>query len=70
MRNVIIHIQNSNAWKIQLTVAINFISSEDAEEERVMYSSSDNTKFTPYSDPNEVVNKLLESLCTKYQEKL
>ena len=70
MRNVIIHIQNSNAWKIQLTVAINFISSEDAEEERVMYSSSDNIKFTLYSDPNEVVNKLLESLCTKYQETL
>ena len=30
---MIIDIQESNAWKIHLTIAINFISSKDSEEE-------------------------------------
>ena len=29
---------------------------EDTEEERVMHSSSDNIKFTPYNDANDVQN--------------
>ena len=36
MRNIIINLQNSDTWKIQLTIAINFISSKEAEEEHVM----------------------------------
>ena len=35
LRNIIIDFQNSNTWKIQLTIAINFIFSKDVEEERV-----------------------------------
>ena len=35
-RNILIDLQNSDEWKIQLIIAINFISSKDAEEERVM----------------------------------
>ena len=70
MRNVIIDLQNSGAWTIQLTIAINFISSKDAEEERVMHSSSSNIKFTPYSDANDVIDKLFQSLLSKYQENL
>ena len=37
-RNIIIDLQNLDMWKIQLTTAVNFISSKDAEEERVMHS--------------------------------
>ena len=37
-RNIIIDLQNLDMWKIQLITAINFISSKDAEEERVMHS--------------------------------
>ena len=33
LRNKIIDFPNSDAWKIQLTIAINFISSKDVEEE-------------------------------------
>ena len=36
LKNIVTNIQNSDAWKIQVTIAINFISSKDAEEERVM----------------------------------
>ena len=46
----IIDFQNSDTWKIQLAIAINFISSKDAEEERVMLSGSDHIKFTYYND--------------------
>ena len=45
-------------WKIQLTTAINFISSKYAEEECVMHSKNNNRKFTSYNDANEVVNEL------------
>ena len=70
LRNMIINLQNFDVWKIQLTIAITFISSKDAEDERVMHSSSGNLKFTPYSDANNVINKLFKSLRSRYQENL
>ena len=70
MRNIIIDLQNFDTWKIQLTVAINFISFTDVDEKRVMHSRSDNIKFTSYNDANEVIDKLFESLRSKYQRNL
>ena len=35
-----------------------------------MHSTSDNIKFTPYNDANEVVNELFELPRTKYQDSL
>ena len=70
LRNMRINLQNFDVWKIQLTIAITFISSKDAEDERVMHSSSGNLKFTPYSDANDVINKLFKSLRSRYQENL
>ena len=58
LRNLIIDLQNSDVWKIQLTIAINFIISKDNEEEHKMHSKSDNIKFTLYNDVNEVVDEL------------
>ena len=65
-----INLHNSGAWRIKLTIAINFISSKDAEEERVMHSSSSNIKFTSCSDANYVIDKLFKSLLSKYQDNL
>ena len=62
LRNIIIDLQNSDTWKIYSTITINFISSKDAEEERVMPSTSGNIKFTSYNDANEVIDELFESL--------
>ena len=70
MRGIIIDIQSSDTWKIQLTIGINFISSKDTEEERLILSTNDNIKFTPYNDANEIVHELLESLRSRYQENL
>ena len=47
---------------MELTNAINFASSNDAAEGRVMYSSIANTKFAPYSDANDVIDKHFKSL--------
>ena len=33
LRDIIIDLQSSDTWKIQLTIAINFISSKNTEEE-------------------------------------
>ena len=64
LRNIIINLQNSDTWKTQLTIAINLIASKDTEEERVMHLSSDNIKFTSYSEVNDVIEKLfLVTLC-------
>ena len=53
-----------------MTIAINFVFSKDAEEERVMHSKSNNMKFTFYNDANDVVDELVESLCSRYQDNL
>ena len=65
LRNIIIGLHNSGTWKIQLKIAINF-----SEEEPVMHSSSNNIKLTPYSDANDVIEKLLKSLHSQYQDNL
>ena len=70
MRIIIIDLQNPDTWKIQLTIAINFTSSKDAEEEHVMNSRSNNIKFTSYNDAYEVVDELFESLHSRYQGNL
>ena len=66
LRNKIIDFQNSDTRKVQLTIAINFISSKNAEEERETHSTSKNIKFTSHNDANEVVDELFESLHSRY----
>ena len=59
--------KESDTWKIQLTIAIYFISSRDAEEEHVMHSKSNNIKFTSYTNVNELVDEFFDSLRSRYQ---
>ena len=67
MRDIIINLQKSDTWKIQLSIAINFISYKDIHEESVMQSKSDSIEFISNDNANEVVNELFESLLPKYQ---
>ena len=62
MRDIIIDLQNSETSEIQITIAINFMSLKDDEEKRVMYGKTENIKFTSYSDPNKVADKLFDLL--------
>ena len=42
LKDIINNLKKSGTWKIQLTIANNFISSIDNDEEYVMHSKSDN----------------------------
>ena len=53
LKGVINNLKKSGPWKIQLTITINFVSSEDDnDEESVMHSKSDNM----ISDEAEIRN--------------
>ena len=60
MRDIIVDLQSSDTWEIQLTVAIDSISAKDIEEKRIMHSNSNNIRFTPDNDANKVINELFE----------
>ena len=66
LKDIISDLQNSDAWKIQLTTAINFISTKDGEEEHVMHSSKGNKKFAPHSNSNNVIDEVFKSLRSRY----
>ena len=70
LRDIVIDLQNSDTWEIELRIAINFISSKDTEEERVMHSESESIKFTPYNDTSKIADELFDSLCLTYQDNL
>ena len=63
-------LKKSGTWKIELIIAIDFISSKDNDEERVMYSKSSNIEFMTYDNADEVFGELLESLFNRYQIRL
>ena len=48
LMGIIIDLQYSDILKIQLTIAINFIFSRDAEEECLMHSDNENLKFASF----------------------
>ena len=56
-------------WKIQLTVANNFISSIDNDEEHGMPSESDNIEFMMNDKADEII-ELINSLKIRYQNNL
>ena len=70
LKDIISDLQNSDAWKIQLTTAINFLSTKDGEEEHVIHSSKGKIKFAPHSNSNNVIDEVFKSLRSRYQENL
>ena len=59
LKDMITNLQITDTWKIQLTIAINIISSEDIDEQCVMHSKSENIKGMPYDNAYEVLTKFL-----------
>ena len=49
---------------------INFISSRDSNETRIMLTNSDNIEIMIGNETDEIIKKLFESLLQKYQEGL
>ena len=67
MRDLLSNLQKSGTWKVQLTIAINFIFSEDADKKQVMHSKSDSVEFITYDNADDIVDELFVSLFSRYQ---
>ena len=67
LKYIINNLKKSHTWKIQLTIANNFISSKDNYEERVMHSKSDNIEIMINDEANEIINNICGSLKNRYQ---
>ena len=52
--------ENTSEWKIQLTKAINFISSKDSDECRTMRTKSNNVETMMGSETDETIEELLK----------
>ena len=53
------NLKKSEAQKIKLTIAINFISSKDTDEERVMHSKSDSLEPMIYDKAGELIQEVI-----------
>ena len=64
------NLKKSDIYKVQLTIANNFISSIDDEKEHVMHSKSHNIKIMITDEADEVIKGLFDSLKNRYQNNL
>ena len=60
LKDIINDLEKFDTWKIQLAIAINFISSKDNNEEGLMHSKSDNIEAMVYYKADEVIEELFE----------
>ena len=67
MKDIINDFKRSATWKIQLIIAINFISSKYTDEELVTYSKTDNIESMIINKADEVIEELFQSLLSRYQ---
>ena len=70
MCNIINDHKTQVEWKIQLTIAIHFLSSKDTGEMHTMHAKSDNIEIMTGNEKNGFVEKFFEHLLQKYQEDL
>ena len=67
LKDIMNDVKKFDLWKIQLTIAINSISSRDTDEERAMHSKSDNMEIMINDKADEVIEELFQSLFSRYQ---
>ena len=70
LKDIINNLKKPGTWKIQLTMANNFFSSLDNDEERVMHSKSDNIEIMISDEADEVIKELFDSLKNRYPNNL
>ena len=70
LKDIINNLKKSDTWKIQSTIAINFISSVDNDEEHVMHSKSGNKEILINGEADEVIKELLKSHKNRRQNNL
>ena len=57
-------------WKIQLIIKINFTSSLDIKDTRIMHTKSDNIEIMNGTKTFDIINELFKSFLRRYQEGL
>ena len=55
--------ETSSKWKIQLIMAINFVSSKDSDETQTMHTKRNNVEIMMGSKTDEIIEDLFESSC-------
>ena len=70
LKDIINNLKKSDTWKIQLTIANNFISSIDNDGERVMHSKSDNIEIMISNEVDKSIEEFFDSLKNRYQNNL
>ena len=58
----------SNEWKIQINMHVNFISSKDTGEIRIIYAWSDNEEIRSGNETDDIIKGLLNSFLNNYQQ--
>ena len=67
VKDIINNLQNYNNRKIELTIATNFISSKDNDEELIIHSKRDNIKIKINDKAHEVIEIFFGSFFNRYQ---
>ena len=71
LRELIEEYKLKGEWKVQLTIEVNFISLKPgSDENRIMYTRSDNVEILFGDDKDDIIEQLFESLLQKYEENL
>ena len=70
LKDIINNLKKSDTWKIQLTIANDFISSIDNYDEHVMHSKSHNIEIMINDEVEEVIKELFDSLENRHQNNL
>ena len=70
LKDIMNNLKKSDISKIQLTIANNFISSIDNDDEHVMHLKSDNIEIMMNDKADEITEELFDSLKNKYQKNL
>ena len=58
----------SNKWKTQINMHVNFISSKDTGEIRTIYVWSDNKEIRQGNETDDIIKKLFRSFLNNYQK--
>ena len=71
LKDIINDLKKSDAWKIQLMTTVNFISSnDDNDEQRVMHSKGNNIEIMISDEVDELIEELFDSSENRYQNNL
>ena len=67
MSDIISDYKTQGEWRIQLTIAINFIPSKYKHSTHTMHSKSDKTEIVQGNEIGKTIEQPFESLWQKYQ---